>query len=294
MQNNKNNTRDIKRITLQGLLLNLFLSGVKFLLGIIGRSQAVIADAVHSLSDIATDLMIIFGLKYWSAPPDKNHPYGHQRFETLITTFIGIILGIVALGIGYNALTSLQKQDLQAPLLIAVIGPALSLILKEILFKRTLRIGKKTRSSSLIANAWHHRSDVLSSIPPLLAITVSSLDARWAFLDRIAALFVVLFILKVSVNIIKPVFLEITETGLPENEINRIRSTVLTLKGVEDVHNIRSRRISSNIYIDLHVLVRGDLSVKEGHEISEAVSRKLINDINDIYDVVVHIEPFEF
>ncbi len=293
MQNNKNNIREIKRITLQGLLVNLFLSGIKFLLGIIGRSQAVIADAVHSLSDIATDLMIIFGLKYWSAPPDKKHPYGHQRFETLVTTFIGIILAIVALAIGYNALTSLQKHDLQAPLLIAVIGPGLSLILKEILFKRTLRIGKKTRSSSLIANAWHHRSDVLSSIPPLLAITVSSLDARWAFLDRIAALFVVLFILKVSVNIIKPVFLEITETGLPEKEINKIRSTVLSLKEVQDVHNIRSRKISSNIYIDLHILVKGDLTVREGHEISETVSRKLINDINDIYDVVVHIEPFD-
>jgi cation diffusion facilitator family transporter len=232
------------------------------------------------------------GVKHWTAPPDDKHPYGHQRFESIVTTFIGVILVLVALGLGYNALISLQKQEAQVPLLIAVIAPAVSIVIKEILFQRTIRIGRKTKSSALVANAWHHRSDVLSSIPPLLAITVSAIDEQWAFLDRVAAIIVSLFILKVSLDILKPVFGEITETGLPREEISRIKEEALSIPEIKDVHKIRSRRIGSDVYVDLHIQVDGNLTVREGHALSEMVSRRLIDEFSDLIDVVTHLEPF--
>ena len=283
----------INRITWMGALLNLSLSFIKFVVGYLGASQAVIADAVHSLSDLSTDLAVIFGIRFWSAPPDKDHPYGHRRIETLITMCIGLILAIVAIGIGFEALTTIREVHIEQTSWIAVIGPILSIILKEVLHRWTLTVGKRTKSSAVIANAWHHRSDVLSSFPALIAVIASSINPDWAFIDHIGAFIISLFILKVSWDIISPSLSELVDGGVSDEDRDIIKKIVLDVDGVKDVHAIRTRKLGPNLCIDLHILVDPDISVRTGHNISEEVQNTLVKEGPDVMDVVVHIEPDE-
>ena len=172
----------------------------KLIVGLIGQSQAVVADAFHSLSDMATDFAVLFGVRYWEAPADQDHPYGHHRIQTLITLSIGLALVVVALGIGYNALVTLRERHLSHPGWIALSGPLLSIILKEFIYRRSVRIGLATKSPAVIANAWHHRSDGLSSIPAFIAVMLSALNPAWAYFDHIGAAAVSIFILKTSIR----------------------------------------------------------------------------------------------
>jgi len=213
----KNSAVNIRRITLIGFSGNLFLSAIKFVLGWVGSSQALIADAVHSLSDISTDMAILFGSYYWSAPADDSHPYGHGRIEALIAAFIGFVLLGVALGIGYHAVLSVQDNQHQSPKIIAFWGAVISIILKEILYHWTLFVGKKESSSALIANAWHHRTDALSSIPVAAAVIIAAFYPQWAFIDSIGAAIVSIFILQASYKILKSAFEELADGGGPED-----------------------------------------------------------------------------
>ncbi|MDZ7859658.1 MAG: cation diffusion facilitator family transporter [Candidatus Krumholzibacteriota bacterium] len=295
ISHNKNNTnvKQIKKITWTGIALNLFLAFIKFLFGFIGASHAVIADAVHSISDLSTDLAVLLGVKYWSAPPDKNHPYGHRRIETLITLAIGIILAFIAVGLGYNSLTSVREIHREQTSWIAVIGPLLSIVFKEILYRWTLKIGNRVKSTAVIANSMHHRSDALSSLPALIAVTVSSLNPELSYIDDIGALIISVFILKVSWDIVRPSLIELTDHGASEKDRELIKNIVMNIESVKDVHAIRTRKFSSNLVVDLHVLVDPDISVREGHCISQEVEDEILNKGPDIIDVVVHIEPFE-
>jgi cation diffusion facilitator family transporter len=286
------NIKQIRTATWIGLILNLFLASVKFIVGIIGSSQAVIADAVHSLSDLITDVALLIGVKYWSAPPDSCHPYGHQKIESVVTLSVGTILAFTAFGLGYNAILDFNKEVLHQTKFIAVIGPALSLIFKEILYQYTVRIGKKVNSSALIANAWHHRSDALSSIPALFAVVIASLYPKYVFLDLIAAIIISLFILNVAWKIMRPALSELTDSGLKEEEQNKIIEIAMKVQGVKEIHAVRSGRISSKIKLDFHLLVEEDITVKEGHDIATEVKNVLLKSNMNIIDVVIHIEPF--
>ena len=287
------NIAQINKITWIGLILNLFLSFIKFIAGYLGKSQAVIADAVHSLSDVSTDLAVLLGIRFWSAPPDKDHPYGHHRIEALVTIMIGSILAIVAIGIGFEALTTTREVHIDQTSWIAVIGPILSIILKEVLHRWTLTVGKRTKSSAVIANAWHHRSDVLSSFPALIAVIASSINPDWAFIDHIGAFIISLFILKVSWDTISPSLSELIDGGVSDEDRDIIKKIVLDVDGVKDVHAIRIRKLGLNLCIDLHILVDPDISVRTGHNISEEVKNSLIEEGPEVMDVVVHIEPDE-
>ena len=286
------NIKQIRTATWIGLILNLFLAAIKFIVGIIGSSQAVIADAVHSLSDLVTDVALLIGVKYWSAPPDSCHPYGHQKIESVVTLSVGTILAFTAFGLGYNAILDFNKEVLHQTKFIAVIGPALSLIFKEILYQYTVRIGKKVNSSALIANAWHHRSDALSSIPALFAVVIASLYPKYVFLDLIAAIIISLFILNVAWKIMRPALSELTDSGLKEEEQNKIIEIAMKVQGVKEIHAVRSGRISSKIKLDFHLLVEEDITVKEGHDIATEVKNVLLKSNMNIIDVVIHIEPF--
>lgn len=284
----------VKRTTLLGLAVNVFLSIIKFMLGMLGNSQALIADAVHSLSDLTTDVAVIFGAGIWSKRPDRNHPYGHTRIETIVTGGIGIMLLFAAAGIGYNALAAIQHDHTaEQPGWIAFWGALLSIILKEFLYRWTLKQGRKYTSRALIANAWHHRTDALSSIPVALAVVVSVLYRKLSFIDHIAAFAVSLFILYAGGKILKSVIEEISETGASPTYLKKIEEIVLNVEGVRSVHALRSRRMGSGWFIDLHVQVDPDLPVRQGHEISQAVEDSLIENGPEIYDVIVHIEPYE-
>lgn len=272
-------------------MLNIVLAAVKFVVGIVGASQAVIADAVHSLSDLATDFAVLFGVKYWSAPPDENHPYGHRRIEAMVTMVIALLLAGAAVGIAWHALVTIREKHYHRTLLIAMLGPVLSIFCKEILYRWTVRIGRRIKSSALVANAWHHRSDALSSIPAVIAVAVASTTPRWTFIDHIGALIISLFILKVAWDIICPPLMELTDCGASPVERELISDIAAGVSGVREIHALRTRKVGPNLQVDLHILVDPDLSVRTGHEIAEEVKHRLIDKGPEVLDVVVHLEP---
>jgi len=290
---NTQSPTQILRITWVGLIVNLFLATFKFIVGFLGYSHAVVADAFHSLSDMSTDLAVLLGVKFWSAPADENHPYGHNRIETIVTAIIGIILAIVALGIIYTSITNIREMHLKQPVWIAITGSLLSIILKEALFRLTVIVGKRTKSSAVIANAWHHRSDALSSVPALIAVSLAVINKNLAFIDHIGALVVSIFILKISWDIIVPCLSELSDSGAPRKYYERIKSIALNVKGVRAVHAIRTRKFGSGLHIDLHIMVDGKITVQEGHDISGVVKYALIEKIPEILDVIIHLEPYE-
>lgn len=274
------------------LLVNTALSVVKFVCGMAGNSQAIVADAVHTFSDSFTDAAIIVGVGYWSKPPDETHPHGHRRIETLVTICIAGALFAVACGLTYNAVTGL-KNPYNHPGWIAVLAAAVSLISKEVLYRWTERIGRKLKSRALVANAWHHRSDAISSIPAALAAAGAAVSPSLWFLDNIGAVVVSVFIVKASWDIADPCIREIIDTGAPEKDLIRIKSIALDTPGVQSIHAVRSRYIGSLLQIDLHVQVDPEMSVREGHAIASSVTNNILTERSDVADVMVHLEPFE-
>lgn len=291
MELDHGHVRDIRRVTWVGLIANLALSGVKFLGGFFGNSHAVVADAVHSLSDCATDLAILIGVHFWSAPPDANHPHGHRRFETLITTGIGVALAAVALGVGWDAIQGLGEPRGGSPSTPALVAAALSIVVKEALYRWTVIVGRRVHSSALIANAWHHRSDAISSIPAVLAVAVALVRPDWAFVDFAGALVVSIFILQAAWKILKPALDQLVDVGAPPEVLDRVQAIVLATPGVLHVHSVRTRYLGGGVAADLCVHVAPEITVYEGHEISERVRDRLLAEGPEIVDVVVHIEP---
>lgn len=290
---NAQDARHVVRVTWIGLAGNVFLSALKFTAGFLGSSQAVVADGVHSLSDMGTDLAVLLGVKFWSAPPDEDHPYGHRRIETIITVAIGVALALAALGIGYNALATIRGIHLRQPGWIAIAGSVFAIVLKEVLYRWTVAVGRQVQSSAVIANAWHHRSDALSSVPVVIAVAVAVLNPKLAFIDHAGALVVSIFILKVSWDIISPSLSELADLGAPRKHREKIRAIATGISGVKSVHAIRTRRLGSGLHVDLHILVDGEMTVRMGHEISGAVKSALIEKGPEILDAVVHLEPYE-
>lgn len=287
---------DVRRITWIGLIVNLALSTVKLAIGWFGKSQATFADGIHSLSDCSTDVAILVGVRYWAKPPDESHPYGHRRIETAIASLIGVVLAVAGLGLIGNAARMLMSSGhrLPAPSPVALFALVASVISKEILYRWTVSVGKRTASPAVIANAWHHRSDALSSIPAAGALAVIMVSPEWAFLDRVAAIVVSLFILHVAWKIIRPNLKQLVDTAASKDVCDRILETSLQVEGVRDVHAIRSRYIGPGLLVDLHVLVDADVTVREGHEIGSAVKWRLRSkDELGIVDVIVHVEPYE-
>ena len=281
----------VRRVTWIGLLTNFGLSGLKFAAGYFGRSQALIADAVHSLTDTTTDLAVIAGSHYWSRPPDECHPYGHRRLETLVTAFIGIMLAAAGIGIGWDSLSTLHEKN-SGPLgWFAFIAALVSIVTKEILYHWTAGVGKKNKSPALVANAWHHRTDAISSLPVLIAVGGALLFPSWSFLDRLGAVIVSIFILHAALKIIWPAISELIDAGAPEEIQKKIADISGRTEGVRSVHGIRSRYISSSIQIDLHIVVDGEISVRAGHSIADAVENNIIAGIPEVLEVVVHVDP---
>lgn len=285
--------KKIKKVTWIGLIANLLLAAFKFTVGVIGKSQAVVADAVHSLSDIGTDVAVLLGVKFWSSPADSEHPYGHWRIETLVTAIIGIALFIAGIEIAYKSITSINEVHKTGPSLIAIVGPMISIILKEVLYRWNKSVGKNIKSKALIANAWHHRSDALSSIPVLFAVLLASINPKFVIVDHIGAFVVSIFIMKVSWDILKESFGELVDVSAPKKDLKKIKDVIKKVTGVKSIHAVRTRKLGPGLHVDLHVLVDGNITVKEGHDISEEVKRELIEKGPDVFDVVVHLEPYE-
>jgi cation diffusion facilitator family transporter len=283
----------VRRVTWAGLLINLFLAAIKFIAGIYGRSQALVADAIHSLTDLTTDIAVIAGSHYWSRPPDENHPYGHRRLETLVTVFIGIVLIAAGIGIGWKAISALQEKHAAPPGWIAVFAALASIVCKEGIYRWTAITGRRVKSAALAANAWHHRTDALSSIPVLIAVAGARVFPSWSFLDHLGAAVVSIFILHASTKIIWPAISELIDVGAPTETGKKIGDIALKNEGVLQVHDIRTRYISSSILVDLHIVVEGLISVREGHDIADDVKARIIDAIPEVLDVIVHVDPPE-
>jgi cation diffusion facilitator family transporter len=274
-----------------GLIFNLFLAAAKAAAGILGHSQAVLADALHSLTDSVTDIAVILGVRYWTAPADEDHPHGHGRIETLITVVIGLAVGAVAVGMGAHAIRGLRHDPGTAPTGIALGVAMISIVVKEVLYRWTAKVGREVRSPALEANAWHHRSDAISSIPAAVAVTVALIDPEWAVVDRVGAVVVCLLILQAAWRILRPALDQLIDAGAPATDRQRIEELALQVDGVEAAHAVRTRYVGSDLAVDLHVEVDGGLSIGEGHTIALAVKRKLIDDGPNVTDALVQIEP---
>lgn len=288
--------KGIYKITIVGSVVNFFLLVFKFFAGIAGHSAAMLADAVHSLSDFITDIIVIVFVRISHKPEDKGHDYGHGKYETLATAIIGILLLGVGFGIFWNGATAiysfLHGEPLEAPRMLALIAALVSIVLKEALYRYTVIKGRKLNSQAVIANAWHHRSDALSSIGTAVGIGGAILlGPRWRVLDPVAAVVVSFFIMKVSVQLLIPCVDELLEKSLPDDVEKEIEQTALSFPGVSQPHHLRTRRIGSYYAIELHVRMDGKITLEEAHHTATAIENKLKEMFGKGTHVGIHVEP---
>ncbi|PSV46115.1 cation diffusion facilitator family transporter [Photobacterium indicum] len=282
----------IRKATWVGSIANVALALLKITIGKITGSQALIADGVHSFSDLVTDTAILIGSRYWTAPADKEHPYGHGRFETLTNIFIGVILAIVGIGIGWDSINSIGNEAKTNPGLLAFGAAIASILVKEILYRWTVIQAKKINSRALHANAWHHRSDALSSLPVAIAVIANYFVPDLHYLDQVAALLVTAMILKAAFEILWPAIMEITEAEADSDIENKIQQYAAENSDIREVHAIRSRRTGSSILLDFHLLVDPEMSVDKAHEITEDFKSHILEQLDEVVDVIIHIEPY--
>ena len=298
MEKTTTREREILRVTWIGSIVNLLLLIFKFVAGIVGHSTAMVADAVHSLSDFVTDLIVILFVRISGKPQDEGHDYGHGKYETLATAIIGAILFAVGIGLMINSTRSIiavcQGQVLATPGILALVAAVVSILLKELLYQYTVFKGKRLNSKAVIANAWHHRSDAFSSIGTLIGVGGAILlGEKWSVLDPIAALVVSLFIIKVSISPIKPCLDELLEKSLPQKEEARILEIINTYPEVSSPHHLRTRRIGNNVAIEVHIRMHGAMSLQDAHEITKGIEASLKQEFGAETHVGIHMEPIK-
>lgn len=291
-------TKQIYRVTLLGMFVNMVLFAFKLVAGLVGRSGAMIADAVHSASDFATDIVVLAFVRISAKPRDDDHHWGHGKYETLASLIIGIALFTVGVEILLDSaekITAVTKGEvLPRPGAIAIVAAALSIVAKELLYRYTIHIGKQTESPSVVANAWHHRSDALSSIGALLGIGAAYfLGEKWRIADPIAAIVVSALIMKVAIDLCRTALAELLEKSLPRAVEEEILSIILATPNVYKPHNLRTRRIGADIAIEVHIRVEGNMTVNESHEISKQIEIALRDRFGERTAVAIHIEPLK-
>lgn len=289
----KDDGPEIRKVTWVGVAVNLGLMGFKFAAGILGHSQALVADAIHSASDLITDAAILVGSRFWNSPPDADHPNGHRRFETLISLGIGLAVIAVGVFLDYDAVTALINRQESHPEMIAAIVALFSVASKEILFRYTRNCGRKLRSQALEANAWHHRSDALSSIPVVIAVLLSIVFPNLWFIDSLGALLVGLLIIHSGYEIIKPSMHQVADGAADPETCEKLKAIALGVPGVISIHEFRTRYIGSDLQVNLHIVVASDMTLLEAHDLSESVERALIECGENVVDALVHIDPYD-
>ena len=287
---------EIRRITLWGLVENVLLTVCKLLAGLLGRSAAMLADAAHSASDLATDAVVLGFVRVSGKPQDESHDYGHGKFETLAAAIVGLVLIGVAAGIFVDAAERITAvvdgTGIPRPGVVALVAAAVSIVAKEILYRYTIAVARRVDSSMLRANAWHHRSDALSSIATLVGIAGARfLGEQWVILDPIAAIVVGALIVKVAVDMIRPNLDELLERSLPTEVEDEILRIVCSEEGVADPHILRTRRVGPNIVVDIHIRLDGQMTVCESHEITRRIESRLRERFGSGTIVMVHVEP---
>ena len=290
MSQGRNVVREVRRIAYAGMAVNVAVAALKGFAGLAFASQALLADAVHSLSDLLTDISVVLGVRYWTAPADEKHPYGHGKIEALVTLFIAIALAAVAYGLGSHAVRSFLSGETSAPGLTALFCAIVSIVAKEWIFRWTRRVARSVNSQALEANAWHHRSDAISSVPVAVAVAAAHFLPSMSWMDAAGALVVSLFIVRVAWQIASPALQELVDADIG-GKASEVAGIARGVPGVVIVHKVRVRRYGGAFAADLHIHVDGRLSVAEGHAIGHAVSKALTASGIGVTDAVVHIEP---
>ena len=288
--------QEIYKVTIWGSVCNALLVAFKFVAGFLGNSSAMIADAVHSLSDFLTDILVIVFVRISAKPQDKGHDYGHGKYETIASFLIALGLGAVAIGIIVSGAKKLalwfKGEDLAAPGQIALWAALLSIVMKELLYQYTVRRGRAIESQALVANAWHHRSDAISSIGAALGIGGALvLGDRWTVLDPIAGIIVGALLIKTTVDLLRGSMSELTESSLPEETEQEILDIIHATPEVFDPHNLRTRRIGNHIAIKVHVRMKGDTPLHEAHEKASLIEQQLREHFGKKTYVNIHMEP---
>lgn len=290
--------REIIKVTLVGGFLNAALLAFKFVAGIFGHSAAMIADAVHSLSDFVTDIIVLVFVRISGKPQDKNHDYGHGKYETLATTCVALVLLGVALWIFWNGISRVvvvvRGGTIQSPGMLAFWAAIVSIVLKELIFQYTRLKGRDLNSQALEANAWHHRSDALSSVGTALGIGGAVLLGNgWAVLDPIASIVVGVFIVKVAVELLRNGVGELMERSLPEETEDEILGLVSAFPDVSDPHNLRTRRIGNSFAIEMHIRMSGDITLHEAHARATEIESAIKGRYGENTHVAIHVEPMK-
>lgn len=291
-----NREKEILKVTWIGSVVNLLLLIFKFVAGIVGHSAAMVADAVHSLSDFVTDIVVIVFVRISGKPEDSEHNYGHGKYETLATAIIGLILFFVGVGILFNGVKdvihAIEGEALAAPSILALVAAALSIILKELLFRYTVYKSRNLGSQALVANAWHHRSDALSSIGTFVGIGGAvCLGERCRILDPLAAVVVSFFIMRVACQLLKPCVDELLERSLPAEIEKRILSIILSNPEISSPHHLRTRRIGNHIAIEVHIRMDGDTPLVKAHSFATKIEKQLKEEFGQETHVGIHMEP---
>ena len=283
-------SKETRRVTLVGAAVNAFLAILKITIGYMGRSHALIVDGIHSLSDLATDLLVWIAATHAGHGPDEEHPYGHGRFETAATLALGAMLILVAGGIIWDSLERFFSDDpMWQPTAIAFYAALVSILANEGLYWYTLAVGKKINSSLLKANAWHHRSDAISSIVVLVGVGGALLGYPW--LDVVAALIVGFMVVKIGWDLGWNAMQELVDISLEQEAVRSIEAAIQAVDGVRSIHMLRTRRVGHSAMADVHVQVAPWLSVSEGHMISIAVEEAIKKEVSEVTDITVHIDP---
>lgn len=291
-----NREKEIYKVTFIGSVINLTLLVFKFIAGVAGHSAAMIADAIHSLSDFISDIIVVAFVRISGKPEDDDHAYGHGKYETLASVIVGLILLAVGIGIlidgAKSTIAFFSGTQLEAPGSPALIAAIVSIVAKECLFHYTIKYARALDSSALTANAWHHRSDAFTSIATLAGIGGSMLlGAKWRVLDPLAAVIVSVFIIKAAYSLMKPGFDELMEKSLPDAIQDEIAKTILSTTGVDALHNLRTRRVGTHTAIDVHIKMSGDMTLWQAHNIASDVERRIKKTFGNNTFISVHMEP---
>lgn len=298
MESASKREREILKVTWIGSLVNLLLLVVKFVAGIVGHSAAMTADAIHSLSDFVTDIIVVVFVRISGKPEDEDHNYGHGKYETLATAIIGLLLFVVGIGILLNGAkqvaAAVSGKPLAAPGLLALVVAGLSIVSKEILYRYTVYKSRKLDSQAMEANAWHHRSDALSSIGTFVGIGGAiCLGEKWRVLDPLAAIVVSAFIMKIAIQLLKPCIDELLEHSLPADTENKILEIIALFPEASAPHHLRTRRIGNHLAIEVHIRMDGRTSLSDAHALASKIERRLKDEFGESTHVGIHMEPLK-
>jgi cation diffusion facilitator family transporter len=289
LQSMNERQKKIQSITLWGVLINIFLMALKLFSGVLIRSSSLIADGIHSLSDLATDFVVLIGARLSSRPADKTHPYGHGKMETIASVLIALVLLAVSFGLIWSAGLAIYQSKYNYPGYMLLVVAFVSVVFKEVLFFTTRRISRVTQSTVLYANAWHHRSDSLSSLAVLIGGVASLLG--WGYADQVATIVVGFMITGVGGKILFDSLIELSEHSADSESIQKIEDVLSKEAGISSWHALRTRKLGAELFIDVHVLVDPALSVQKSHDISMKIEGKIKKELSKPSNILIHIEP---